>query len=624
MGDNTSGPELSPHSSPTTPTNDVASSSSSLSQLDVDRQPPRPYLSYSKEEHLSTIKSLLEDDYTKEDAIFALPLRRNKSQRPLAVELATSLWPDLTEIAAIIKYERVTLHGKAVVRQNKQQRVKEELRPKNNAGGKLLRIQGPWAGQELDPVDLKGPAAIPMPVEIGKIEDFEPIFQFLAQDVAITEADESQSTHGLELLWKNPLVEFNRGIVYEDGRLDLCKKVVGPTHIGNLMEALESNHQIRHFLLGNNAISTTGAKRIAEFIEKYPDQMETWYLAGCHITRYGLSILVPQMIKSSTITNLWFKRNPFGPNSSLLLAELVLRTKNLRTLDLETTELGNEGTSQFIDAITDQPVALRHLYLNSNGIGRKACMSLAKFIGSPNCSLESLFLSTNPVGDVGIRFLAAGLERNKSLQRLTLASSGLTSNSVSYLAAAIVEGNAPIKTLDLGASQTTTAHKQKFNYLDDNCVEPLKALIMYPTLRYLNLGRTVFTSQGLQEIRTAASKSELVYLEVHRVEVNAVTTSHGMTEIYEGGAPPKSCSLEVRRQMEKNQQKYYPNVKEYNEFLYSEEFRFLRNTEDVRKIDSMYRTLDKRLGLPMDGIWEEGDPTWKLIVEDAEKAELEA
>ncbi|CAG8957830.1 hypothetical protein HYFRA_00000170 [Hymenoscyphus fraxineus] len=617
MDEYNSGCDTSPASS----VYNLAKSSSFDPRLDygVKKQALRPYTSFSKEEHLATIESLQGNGFSNGDAILALPNPRIKSQRPLAIDLAALLWPEMTEIAAIIEYERVTLHGKAVVRLNKRRRLKEELRRTTNTGGRLVKVQGPWAGQELDPVDLRGPAAIPMPVEIGKKEDFEPIFRFLAQDVVITDADESQATNGLELLWKTPLVEFKRGIVYEDGRMDLCKKVVGPTHIGKLMEALESNHQIRHFLLGNNAISTTGARRIAEFVQKHPDRMETWYLAGCHITRHGLSILVPRMIKSSSITNLWFKRNPFGPNSSLLLAELVLKTQNLRTLDLETTELGNEGTSQFIDAICDKPASLRHLYLNANGVGQKACASLAKYISSPNCSLESLFLSTNPLGDAGIKVLSVGLEKNKSLIRLTCASSGLTSNGVVCLATAIVKGNVPIRTLDLAASSTTKAHQQKFNYLDDSCIDSLKALVMYQPLRYLNLGRTVFSSEGIQEILSAAAKSELVYLVVHRVDVYV----HGMTVIYEGEAPARSCSLEVGTRMVKNQKKYYPRNKDYDEFLNSEDFRFLRNTSDVRKIDSMYRTLDKRLGLPMDAVWEEGDPTWKLIAEDAETAERE-
>jgi hypothetical protein len=73
----------------------------------------------------------------------------------------------------------------------------------------------------------------------------------------------------------------------------------------------------------------------------------------------------------------------------------------------------------------------------------------------------------------------------------------------------------------------------------------------------------------------------------------------------------------------KNQAKYYPHIKEYDDFLNSEELRFLRNTSDVRQIDSMYRTRDKRLGLPMDSVWEPDDPTWKLIVEDAERWQRE-
>ena len=151
----------------------------------------------------------------------------------------------MTEIAAIIQYECLTLLARSIVCDRQMAREFAQCQPKTNAG--LLKVQGPWIGQGADPVDLKG-----------------------------------------------------------------------PTHVGKLMESLEPNYQIRHFLLGNNAVSTTGAKRVAEFIHKYPDRMETWYLAGCHITRHGLSLLVPQMTTSSIITNLWFKHNPFGPNSCLL------------------------------------------------------------------------------------------------------------------------------------------------------------------------------------------------------------------------------------------------------------------------------------------------------------------
>jgi NLR family CARD domain-containing protein 3 len=290
----------------------------------------------------------------------------------------------------------------------------------------------------------------------------------------------------LETTWKNPILEFGRGIVYEDGRLDLCKKVVRPTHIGKLMESLESNHQISQFLLGNNAISTTGAKRIADFIQQYPGRIETWYLARCHITRHGLSLLVPEMMASPRITNLWFKRNPFGPNSSSLLAELVKGTPNLRTFDLETTELGDKESKYFNESITGHTVALRHLYLNANGIGQKTCASLAGYLVNPHCALESLFLSTNPIGDAEMLLLAPGLAKNKTLKRLTLATTGLTSKVVSALALSLTETFHPLQTLNLAASMTTKAHGQKSNYLDDGCIEALKPLILSPHLCQLH------------------------------------------------------------------------------------------------------------------------------------------
>ncbi|KAH7384985.1 leucine rich repeat protein [Cadophora sp. MPI-SDFR-AT-0126] len=625
---------------PSSLTYESDTSTSSFEDITIETEEPhsssnRIYPSYSIDECLDALRAIQCGDFSNEQVIKALPRRRNKSQRPFALQLAKLLFPETTDLVSLIQYERLTLPAQQAVRQKQRDRLALELQPKNNSGGKLIRVQGPWAGQDVDPVDLKGPTAIPMPVEIGKAVDFEPIFAFLEKDIAfdqISGLESSKSkyefaskdkefigTRGVELLWKSPLLEFKRGIVYDDGRLDLCKKVVGPTHIGQLMKSLEPNNQIKHFLLGNNAISSTGAKMITDFIAKYPNRMETWYLAGCHITRAGLQMLASQMIASTSITNLWLKRNPLGHGSSSILADLVLKTRNLRTLDLETTELGDEGTRQFIDAITGKPSSLQNLYLNANGIGQNACASLSKYLTSDVCVLESLFLSTNPIGDAGMALLAPGLAKNKTLKRLTVASAGLTSKGVSLLAEAFTAEAHPLHTLDLGASQTTKAHNQKFNYLDDTCIEALEPLILSPSLRSLNLGRTVFTLVGMQEIRSTAAKSELVQFSVNHVQMT--NTTEATNGIFEGTPAPKSCSLEVRQQLVKNQAKYYPHIENYDDFLNSQELRFLRNTPDVRKIDSMYRTQDKRLGLPMDEPWKEGDQVWRLITEDAAKWE---
>jgi len=278
--------------------------------------------------------------------------------------------------------------------------------------------------------------------------------------------------------------------------------------------------------------------------------------------------------------------------------------------------MGDEGTSRFIDYICGKPATLRHLYLNANGIGEKACTSLGKYLADPTCALESLFLSTNPIGDAGISALVPGLAENRSIKRITFASAGLTSKGVSELATVLSERDHPLQTLDLSASPTTKAHGQRYNYLDDTCIDALKSLIVSPNLRWLDLGRTVFSAAGLKDIRDVAGRSELVYLGVRRVKIAGLSRD-GPTKFYDTENVPKTCSLAVRTQLSKNQAKYFPQFDSYDDFLNSEEFHFLRNTSDIRQIDSMYRTRARRLNIKEDSEWEKDDPFWKSIIDDA-------
>jgi hypothetical protein len=86
-------------------------------------------------------------------------------------------------------------------------------------------------------------------------------------------------------------VEFPRGIFYSDGRMDLCKQVVGPGSISPLMDCLRHNSHIRHFLLGNNVIGHVGARAVSDFIA-HNSKVVTWYLAGNCIDAEGVEKLL--------------------------------------------------------------------------------------------------------------------------------------------------------------------------------------------------------------------------------------------------------------------------------------------------------------------------------------------
>ncbi|KAJ7275396.1 hypothetical protein B0H12DRAFT_257042 [Mycena haematopus] len=393
------------------------------------------------------------------------------------------------------------------------------------------------------------------------------------------------------------MVEFKRGVVYDDGRLDLCKMVVGPTHIERLLDALEENTIITQFLLGNNVISTTGARRIARFIAAHPSRIETWYLAGNHIRAPGFELLVDAMVNSPRITNVWLKRNPLTPASIPSIIRLIVRTPNLRTLDLENVEMGDEGVARVMDEITGQDLPLRHLYLNANGTGEKAAVKIAGYLGHPECKMESLYLASNPIGDAGALPLAEALKSNTSLLRLSMASTGLTSKGVSALCTSL-STHPRIIHISFSASQTTRVHRQRFNHMADSAIPAIKSLMKNPSMRDINLGRTAFSAAGQEEVKAAVVDSNLCEFQAFRkLEPDEAS----------------SCPLATRRALEANVKRFYPAEESYDKFSNSLAARFLYSPEDVRLIDSVYRTRDKRDDKEVLQFWKEGDPVWQLV-----------
>jgi len=89
------------------------------------------------------------------------------------------------------------------------------------------------------------------------------------------------------------------------------------------MANLEKNTFVRHFLLGNNVIGPLGAREITDFVRKYPNNIETWYLAGNCIDLAAFQRLVLAWTQSTAVTNIWLKRNPLRPKAYDALQWLV-------------------------------------------------------------------------------------------------------------------------------------------------------------------------------------------------------------------------------------------------------------------------------------------------------------
>jgi hypothetical protein len=148
------------------------------------------------------------------------PRRRNASKRALAAETASLLFPP-GSLHSLIKYERAIVLLRAFfLAQEEARKAKlvEESRIHTWAG--RIEAQGPW--DELrDPLSLEGPAATPMPVKISLQHSLAPFFEYLADDGDFN--GRGDHIFQLEPYYDEPYIEFERGVLYKDQRMDLCK-----------------------------------------------------------------------------------------------------------------------------------------------------------------------------------------------------------------------------------------------------------------------------------------------------------------------------------------------------------------------------------------------------------------
>lgn len=531
------------------------------------------------------------------EAILDLPRRRPHSQREEAQNIANIMFPQYSPEKALIHYENQRKRAVATQRaMTAAELAKEQRRLERNRPDKQSK---PWDPDQ-DPVEL--PKAAPMPVQMGQRDDFKDCFAFLKDDdgarvEALLNMPDSASippsfgvTIGEEPVYKSRLLEFKRGVVYEDGRLDLCKMVVGPDHIDELMDSLENNTHIRHFLLGNNVITNHGARRISRFIRDHPMRMKTWYLAGNHIKPAGFDELARALEGSEVLEQLWLKRNPLGRLSVDGLSAVIATAKNLQILDIETCELDDEGIAHLFDSLVDKPNALETIYINGNGTSAAGSAAIARFLTSPNCKLKYFMMSSNPLGDMGAKSLASGLASNATLEVLTVASCGLSSRGVSVICHALAQ-HPVIRLLDLASRFTTADLGQRFNYIDDDAIAGITAVAANNALGFLHLGYVALSPDGLEKVRDAVvSSPSLVGFEAVRV------IPSGETEQTSG----TTCSLRVRRALEANYLRSYGGKGQMADGVPYEEFisllgpsRLLRNSPGVRMVDSVYRTRDK-------------------------------
>lgn len=344
----------------------------------------------------------------------------------------------------------------------------------------------------------------PEPVVPCSLADLDPLLSHLRVDAAV----EQQTA-------------FSKGTLTTDGRLDLCKQVVGPEGIRPLLGAMKFTTRIRRLLLGNNIVGDGGAAAIAEFLREREDSpLDCWYIAGNHIGPAGIAHVCDALMDDTKVTSLWLKRNPLKAEGMRPIARLLAKNRTIEVLDLVNCGLLDDGLSIVLDALrgAGANTTLKHLYVGTNGITVASAPMIAEFLAG-DCALESFYLSCNRLGDEGAAKIAAGLAANRTIRRVSLASNCIGPRGAAAIAEALIE-HPSIELLDLGFTKATVAVGELGNFIGDEGARALAATLKRnTTLRSLDLLHNYISQLGVNHLRDA--------LKVNRTLVTLQLTQFG-------------------------------------------------------------------------------------------------
>jgi len=406
---------------------------------------------------------------------------------------------------------------------------------------------------------------VPMPVEVAPLPELLPFFDFLRSNQPIVDRE-------------NESLSFVRGTLFRDGRMDLCKQVVGPPWITDLMEALVNNQHIKHFLLGNNIVDIAGAKAIADFISHpHQSRIETWYLAGNRIDAPGIELISKALQTDQHCKALWLKRNPVKAKGAKHLGQLLAHNQCLEILDLHNTGLLDEGIAYLFDGLKHNR-SLDLLYIDANGISNRGALPIADYfshlakLNQPGIS--SLFCGINRLGDEGVALIAESLHDYHHLKRLSFGANRLGYEGLKILLAQLVNHPNLIH-LDVGLYKSTSDLHELPNNFGDESVPLLAHFIQAnKSVQMMSIKDANISLAGLEQL------------------TEAIQTNHRLLFFdYEqlGVKKPKTLIQRINDKLAAN----IHNTFGVDMHTFRQQyFRYLKHTDAVRHIDSIYRNRD--------------------------------
>ena len=521
-------------------------------------------------EKLQQEAKLLEEGGKISDYAIKLPTLNGSEDKKthLAHKLARFLFPtaDKDRVHSYIAYGKLLSKLRAAYRQQVKQQAK--LEQIENAKKDKFREARKFSQRQVFESLLDEPISelilnpIPMPVEIAPLDELTPFFSHLKEGKAA----------------EQDCLEFSRGAYYHDGRIDMCKQVVGSDWIGDLVASIENNPHVKHFLLGNNIVGDEGATKIASLIQsKSSPAIKTYYLAGNCFTAKGATDIANALKQNQTVESLWLKRNPLKIEGVRQIAEMLEVNQSLRTLDLVNVGMLDEGVKILFESLK-QNSSLRTLYIDANGISEEGARYIAEYFEylkqTKQVGLTGLFMAMNRLGDEGVKIIANAISNYPHLKRLDFSSNRIQNSGLAVLLERI--NTLPqLIYLGIGLYKSTSDLRELPNYFDGEGANIIANFLQTnKTLQMMEIKDVNLRDGGLAEIAEALEQN---------------TTLLDLSYAQFQYSIPETVTAKITSCLERNVKQQLGI--ELAEFRHTRS-REIKHTNQIGFIDSIYRNQD--------------------------------
>ncbi|XP_036418747.1 NACHT, LRR and PYD domains-containing protein 12-like isoform X2 [Colossoma macropomum] len=236
-----------------------------------------------------------------------------------------------------------------------------------------------------------------------------------------------------------------------------------------LASVFSSDSALRELDLSYNDLQDSGVELLCTGLKSSCCKLEILRLAGCNLTLNSCVSLCSTLKSANTL---------------------------LIELDLSHNDLQDSGLELLSGGLKSSHCKLEILRLDNCNLSKHSCETLAS-VFSTNSLLRELDLSNNPLYDLGVELLSAGLMSSDcKLEVLRLAGCNLTSNACEMLCSALKSTNSYLMMLDLSN-----------NGIQDLGVDLLSEGLKSSTckLQILRLSGCSITEAGISSLATALS-----------------------------------------------------------------------------------------------------------------------